>query len=222
MNFEIIDNLFQVFVMFVSALISYIAAVKLSQRSARCSRMFMTLAFGYTSFMLGTLFFVLHIIILSYNAKIFYVSEISWTAAHMFFLSLAMMRERGHEKESRTIFAWIPVGIAVCIVAAFVILYGPSVMGGLFSVTVTALAYKAARGVHRAALTGASMRLDITFLAAAVLQSLVYIVSVFTHDYTRFNLYFAVDITFTLTMASFAGALYKEAVSEYEEGSEEQ
>ena len=76
--------------------------------------------------------------------------------------------------------------------------------------------------MHRAALTGASMRLDITFLAAAVLQSLIYIVSVFTHDYTRFNLYFAVDITFTLTMASFVGALYKEAVAGYEEGSEEQ
>ena len=221
MNFEIIDNLFQVFVMFVSALISYIMALKLSRRSALYSRMFMTLAFGYTSFMLGTLFFVLHIIILTYNAKIFYVSEISWTAAHMFFLSLAMMREKGHEKESRTILAWIPAAIAVCIVAVFVILYGPSVMGGLFSLTVTALAYKAARGVHRAVMTGASMRLDVTFLIAAALQSLVYIVSVFTHDYTRFNLYFAVDITFTLTMASFARALYKEAEAGCEkEGSE--
>ena len=39
-------------------------------------------------------------------------------------------------------------------------------------------------------------------ICCVVLQLLVYLVSDFTQDYTHFNLYFAVDITFNLSMAA--------------------
>lgn len=42
------------------------------------------------------------------------------------------------------------------------------------------------------------------------LQITVYIVSVFIRDYTRFNLYFGVDITLTLMLAGMLPALRKE------------
>ena len=52
--------------------------------------------------------------------------------------------------------------------------------------------------------------LDGIMLLVAWLQVLLYIVSEFIKDYTRFNLYFAVDITLTLTMAYLFFALRKE------------
>ena len=211
MNFEIIDNWFQVCVMLASAAASYISVLKYARRSPERGRLFLTLAFGYTSFMLGTLFFVLHIVILSYNAKIFYVSEISWTAAYMFFLSFAIMREKGRERESRTPLAWIPVIIAIFPTAMIVYMYGASVVGGIFTCALAAIAFMAVRGIHRAYVMGTGMRIDITLLAATALQALVYIVSSFTHEYTRFNLYFAVDITLTFTLASLVPALRMES-----------
>ena len=39
-------------------------------------------------------------------------------------------------------------------------------------------------------------------LACVLLQIALYIVSVFMTDYTSFNLYFAVDIAFTLSMTA--------------------
>lgn len=210
MNFEIIDNWFQACVMLISATASYISALKYARRAPERSRLFLTLAFGYTSFMLGTLFFVLHIVILSYNAKIFYVSEISWTAAYMFFLSFAMMREKGREKESRTPLAWIPVVIAVFPTAMIVAMYGASVVGGIFTCALTAIAFMAVRGIHRAYVTGSGKRVDVTLLAVTALQALVYIVSSFTYEYTRFNLYFAVDITLSFTLMSLVHAVYRE------------
>ena len=44
--------------------------------------------------------------------------------------------------------------------------------------------------------------MDILMICCVVLQLLVYLVSDFTQDYTHFNLYFAVDIIFDLSMAA--------------------
>ena len=43
---------------------------------------------------------------------------------------------------------------------------------------------------------------SLIFLVCAALQVLLYLVSNFTRDYTRFNLYYAVDLTLTLSMAA--------------------
>ena len=57
MNFEIIDNLFQVLVLFSAMAASAVTACK------RKSRDFLLLAGGYGCFMMGTLYYVLHLII---------------------------------------------------------------------------------------------------------------------------------------------------------------
>ena len=56
--------------------------------------------------------------------------------------------------------------------------------------------------------------LDGIMLLVAWLQVLLYIVSEFIKDYTRFNLYFAVDITLTLTMTYLFFALRKEVLTD--------
>lgn len=51
--------------------------------------------------------------------------------------------------------------------------------------------------------TGAPRRgRDALMTGCAALQVLLYLVSNFTRDYTRFNLYYAVDLTLTLSMAA--------------------
>ena len=57
MSFEIIDNTFQVIVLAAMALLAFILAFRRSSRSC------LILAFGYASFMMGTLYYLLHLII---------------------------------------------------------------------------------------------------------------------------------------------------------------
>ena len=82
MSFEIIDNTFQVIVLAAMALLAFILAFRRSSRSC------LILAFGYASFMMGTLYYLLHLIILGHGPQVFYVAECSWMASYFFFLSL--------------------------------------------------------------------------------------------------------------------------------------
>ena len=61
MSFEIIDNTFQVIVLAAMALLAFILAFRRSSRSC------LILAFGYASFMMGTLYYLLHLIILGHG-----------------------------------------------------------------------------------------------------------------------------------------------------------
>ena len=64
MNFEVVDNVFQTVTLLLSAAAAFVLSVM------KRSRVLMMLSFGYGSFMMGTLFYVLHIVILGYNPKI--------------------------------------------------------------------------------------------------------------------------------------------------------
>ena len=79
MSFEIIDNTFQVIVLAAMALLAFIFAFRRSSRSC------LILAFGYASFMMGTLYYLLHLIILGHGPQVFYVAECSWMARISFF-----------------------------------------------------------------------------------------------------------------------------------------
>ena len=155
MSFEIIDNTFQVIVLAAMALIAFILAFRRSSRSC------LILAFGYASFMMGTLYYLLHLIILGHGPQVFYVAECSWMASYFFFLSLEILYWEGlrppfspFEKRLR------PYEIAL-----------------LFEMS---------------------------------LQILLFVVSEFIRDYTRFSLYYAVDILLTLTLVSFLPHILRE------------
>lgn len=89
MSFEIIDNTFQVIVLAAMALLAFILAFRRSSRSC------LILAFGYASFMMGTLYYLLHLIILGHGPQVFYVAECSWMASYFFFLSLEILYWEG-------------------------------------------------------------------------------------------------------------------------------
>lgn len=193
MSFEIIDNTFQVIVLAAMALLAFLLAFRRSSRSC------LILAFGYASFMMGTLYYLLHLIILGHGPQVFYVAECSWMASYFFFLSLEILYWEGLRPP------FSPFALAAGVVIAGVVMrvqvFGPSpLMSG-------ALAYLCFSALQK------EKRLrpyEIALLFEMSLQILLFVTSEFIRDYTRFNLYYAVDILLTLTLVSFLPHILRE------------
>ena len=118
MNFEIIDNAYQVTVLLICMLLSAWLGIRQKNRG------FIMLSFGYGCFMMGTLFFVLYLAILGRVPQIFYTCEISWLAAYLFFLSLLLLRKESEPLPFSAI-ALIPAVIVAVVVLLFKI-FGPA------------------------------------------------------------------------------------------------
>lgn len=86
MNFELIDNLFQVILMSGAAILSAGLAFR------KKSRQLLILAFAYGTFAMGTIYWLLHLAITGMVPQIFFVAEISWGASYLFLLSLQIAR----------------------------------------------------------------------------------------------------------------------------------
>lgn len=86
MNFELIDNCFQVAVLFCAALAAIAAALRHKDRR------FLILALFDICISMGTLYWVLHLFIFGNVPQVFYVSEFSWIAAYLFLLSFQMLQ----------------------------------------------------------------------------------------------------------------------------------
>lgn len=193
MSFEIIDNTFQVIVLAAMALLAFLLAFRRSSRSC------LILAFGYASFMMGTLYYLLHLIILGHGPQVFYVAECSWMASYFFFLSLEILYWEGLRPPFSP-FA-LAAGVVIARVVMRVQVFGPSpLMSG-------ALAYLCFSALQK------EKRLrpyEIALLFEMLLQILLFVASEFIRDYTRFNLYYAVDILLTLTLVSFLPHILRE------------
>ena len=204
MNFEIVDNIFQIFVLFCVMTASAVTACK------KKSRDFLLLAGGYGCFMMGTLFFVLYLAILGRVPQIFYTCEISWLAAYLFFLSLLLLRKES-EPLSFSAIALIPAVIVAVVVLLFKI-FGPALLPCIAcAITLGAITYLASCRILRNRKNGRRTSwLDHCFLLCVFLQLGVYIVSIFMTDYQHFNLYFAIDMLLTAMLAALLPLLYRE------------
>ena len=192
MNFELIDNSFQVGVLFCAAL----AAIAAEFRHK--GRRFLILALFFVCVSMGTLYWVLHIFIFGDVPQVFYVSEFSWLAAYLFLLSFQIVRTDG----VRPLFS-LPSLFCALLTAAVVLafrMFGPSYfVSGAFAGVVFAIVYLAVWRLRR---RGGGRLIDGWLLLCVGLQLLLYVVSCFMQDFTRFNLYFAVDIALTFSFAA--------------------
>ncbi len=191
MNFEIIDNFFQVTVMCICSLMAMLFGVR--NKDIRC----LILSFSYASFMMGSLYYTLHIVIRGDIPRVFYVSEISWLAAYFFSLSLLIYRNEGVKLR----FSLIPFLVSLYAVVNIVgmCLFGTSYFfSSIFAVAVGSIIYFA---LFRIKNKLGECKVDICLLFCVTLQIILYVVSWYTSDFTKFNLYFAIDILFTLSYA---------------------
>ena len=185
MSFELVDNLFQVVVLFSAAVAATVLSVRRKERGC------LILAFGYACFAMGTLF---------------YVSEISWLAAYLFFLSLQIVRT----EVPHVGFQWpaalcaLVLGVSILVIRIF----GPSwLVCGLFALTVGGNAYLS---VCRLRGRPEFRWLDACMLAALTLQVALYPISGIMTQFTHFNLYFAVDLTLTTSLVALLPLRWKE------------
>lgn len=204
-NFEIFDNVFQTLSLMGMMVVSGAAGLKYS------SRKLVVLACAYGSIMLGTLFYMLHLTIIGDIPRIFYVSEISWMAGYLFFLFLVILRQ----ERKNVNFQPVPAMLALFTLAASVHseVMGNSILMSLaFGVIAGAIVYISSIRIRRAHLSGAHpVAFDRMMIAVVILQILVYFVSEYVSDFSTFNLYFAVDILFTLSLCSLFRMIRKEA-----------
>ncbi|MBR4861275.1 MAG: hypothetical protein IKU09_03640 [Firmicutes bacterium] len=203
-NFETFDNLFQLSALTIMLLAAGGWGMKLQ------SRKLVVLACGYGSFILGLLFYMLHLAIIGDIPRVFYVSESSWLAGYLFFLFLMTLRE---DRQNLCIKA-VPAVLAVLTVAAAVyneVMGGSLLLSLTFGVIAGFIVYISAVRIHRAkSQRTVPSPFDIAMVAIVIFQNLVYFLSEYVTDYTRFNVYFAADILLTLTLCSLLPFLKKE------------
>ena len=203
-NFEIYDNIFQTMSLMVMMIVSGAAGLKYS------SRKLVVLACAYGSIMLGTLFYMLHLTIIGDIPRIFYVSEISWMAGYLFFLFLVTLRQ----ERKNVNFQPVPAMLALFILVASVhseVMGNAILMSVTFGVIAGAIVYLSSIRIRRAQRSGIPpAAFDGMMVAVVILQILVYFVSEYISDFSTFNLYFAVDILFTLSLCSLFWLIRKE------------
>ena len=191
-NFELIDNLFQIAVLLCACVAAGILAIRHRNRSL------LMLSLAYACFAMGTIYSVLYLVIIGIWPQVFYVAEISWLAAWLFYLSVQILPGEGKKDRFS-----LPAGAAAAVIAAIAFLdhdFGPSYfVSSLFSLTAGATMYLSVSHMQNGSLC---RKRDLFMIICVTLQVLLYRVSGFTHDYTRFQLYYAVDLALTLSMAA--------------------
>lgn len=191
MNFELIDNCFQIAVLLCAVPPAIAAAFRYQDRR------FLILSLFFICISMGTLYWVLHLFIFGSVPQIFYVSEFSWLSAYLFLLSYQIIRT----DRVNPVFSLPSLCCALFTAAAvlFFQMFGPSYfVSAAFAGVLSAIVYLTVwRFCHGA---GGGL-IDCWLLLCVGLQLLLFIVSCFIEDYTQFNLYFAVDIALTFSFA---------------------
>ena len=188
MNFELVENLSQVMVFVCATLAATFLAIRYKDRRP------LILAFAYACFFMGTLYYVLCLAVTGDVPQVFYVAEVSWLASYLFYLSLQIVRVVGLNLRFSPRAA---VTAAIFMVTVILLqIFGPSrLMSGLLALTIGAMVYLTLLRLHT---KGAFRLMDGILLVCVVLEILLYVISSFPQDYTRFNLYFATDILMTV------------------------
>ena len=200
MGIELADNVFQTVILLLCAAIAVFHALRNGRKSL------WILAFAYVSFGLGTLYYVLHLALVGHVPQVFYVAESSWLASHLFILSLQL----SHAERIHVDFAPIPAICAVLAAACAVVFgaFGPSVfMEGCYAIVAGAGVYLSLWRILR---KSGAKNSAVCLLLVPLLQILLYTVSEFTKDYSRFSLYYAVDILLTADLAALLPIFYRE------------
>ena len=180
MNFELIDNSFQITILGFCTIAALFLALRYKSRSL------LILALAYACFCMGTTYYILYLVIMGKVPQVFYVAEISWLAAERI----------GYR------FSWFAgsAAVLVAVVAFADHAFGPSYFfSALFALVAGVNMYLSVFGMQSVQPYRST---DGLMAGCIVLQVLLYLVSDFIQDYTCFNLYFAVDITLTLSMVA--------------------
>lgn len=200
MNFELIDNTFQISVLGIAAVISILLMIRYRDRR------FLILALAYACFLMGTLFYTLHLAILGDIPRVSVVAEISWLASYLFFLTLQLYRIENYKIR----FSLLAVFWTYAVVSHSIRFHilGPSrLIMAVFALTVGTIVYIS---VYRAVKEKQYLGFDSCMFLCVILQVTIYVSSAFMENFTEFNFYFAADICLTLTLVRLLWHAFRE------------
>ncbi|MEG1878591.1 MAG: histidine kinase [Pseudoflavonifractor sp.] len=204
--FEILDNGLQ----FLVVLLCTAWAGQIALR--RKSQSYAILTCFYGSFALGSLYWLVYLIMMTYTPKIFYVSDLSWVASFLFLLTLELSIRTEEEKRVRSLAAWLPCLMVLGLTAYFCLHWGDYIITILWGGFLAACAYFATAGlIYALRQTGAGrMRcyLHGAVLLVIAVEHVLWLLSSFcTGD--RINPYFICDLVLTLALALLLPAMKK-------------
>lgn len=136
---ELVSNSLQFLVGVACAINSGSLAIRhFSQRYA-------ILTFFYITFALGSLYWLVYLLINSYTPKIFYVSDLSWIASLLFMLMLCVTAGSPEEKQYRSTAAWV-VTLILIVLSGIILRWGDYLMAILWLGLLILIAFFAVRG----------------------------------------------------------------------------
>lgn len=198
MSFEIIDNSLQVVLFLVFALLSLLYGLHIQNRK------FWILSGAYACFSMGTLYYLLYLVIMGKVPQVFYVSEIAWLASYLFLLVLCLILVQKDGIRFQKRFALAALAEFVTVIGWQI--FGPSYLFSTVFGLITAYIFYCAIYMY----FREKRKIGLSIALLIILQLMLYIISVFIRDYTYFNLYFAVDFLLMATMCSLFVLLKKE------------
>ena len=202
---ELTDNLIQLVCVFICGIYSvYTAAANKSRNS-------LLVALFYLSFGIGITYWFLYIALFQSSPRVFFVSELSWTASYIFLAMRLAYDMPEEEREFKPAFLILPIfSLIMCIIFFQRGSYAENILMGT---TIAACGFLAVKGLYYAKQKNQPERQwfcrAVLFFYAA--EYLLWISSYFWTDNTFLNPYFLTD-TFVLNpaMILIAAAQHKE------------
>lgn len=135
--------------------------------------------------MMGTLYFVLHLVIRGVVPQVFYVSEISWIASYLFMHTYQIVRYRIKDTDCKDSFdMWSGSSDCFYVERNFEPVF---LSTGIFAMVAGVIVFIA---VFRILYEQEPHGVCYCMIICVVLEVALYVSSDFIHDYTKFNLYF--------------------------------
>lgn len=203
---ELFDNIFQLIASLLTTVGAGIMFSKYKQQA------YLLLTCFFATFMLGSLYWTLHYFLFSYTPQIFYVSELAWSASHMFLLTLVHTLAGPDEKKFKHPALWLaPV---FCISQLVIYWFHADILlNTLISALVTVIMWQALRGFLYARRQSGKPRdrqyFHLVILAIIVLEHGLWTTSCFWMGDTLANPYFWIDFLLTATLLSLLPATRK-------------
>ena len=205
---ESIENAIQLALLLVCTAVSGIHAARSRSRADA------TLTLFYGSYALGDLYWLLYLLFYGHTPRLFYVSGLSWYAAHLYLYLLLQLVADPRERRTRCPAVFLfPLFTAV--MCAFYMRWGDYVGNVIAAVSMSLLLVHAARGLHwlRRHPEGSARRwLYVVTLIFCAIEYAAWTSSCFWEGDTWANPYLWFDCMLTLAVLLFLPA-YRRAVA---------
>ena len=203
---ELIENLLQLLVTFVGAVLSGIA-----YRKSRRQAYFLLLCF-YGCFALGALYWTLYLLLFDTTPRVFYVSEFGWVASVIFLRILQATLTETNKRSFRCRRAWLAPAFGVPLLA-FYCTFGDILSNLIWCGMMIVLSYCAIRGlVYANGQTGAARNMrwfHIGVLCFAGSEYLLWTAGCFWPNTSPANPTFWCDMLLTLAIFGLLPATRK-------------